>query len=86
MCIRSGAQRFYEGPFLFRFPLLFSGVAEVRESWDESARCFGIEVRVANKYFGPLFGYRGSFTVTEHPCTADEIPREVLPVREESRE
>jgi len=86
MCIRSREQRFYEGPVAFRFPLLFSGLAEVREWWDEDAQRFRIEVRVANKVFGPLFGYRGSFTVEEHPCTADEIPADVQPVREEDRE
>lgn len=86
MCIRSGKQRFYEGPVAFCFPLLLSGVADVREWWDEAATCFRIEVRVGNKLLGPLFGYRGSFTVREHPCTAAEIPADVLPVREEDRE
>ena len=28
LCLRSAAQRFYEGPIAFNFPLLFSGVAE----------------------------------------------------------
>ena len=36
--------------------------------------------------FCKLFGYRGSFTVTERPCTRDEIPVDVLPIREERRE
>jgi hypothetical protein len=31
MRIRSGEQRFYEGPVAFTFPLLFSGVATVCE-------------------------------------------------------
>src|SRR5690606_24555470 len=35
LCLRSGAQRFYEGPIAFRFPLLFSGVADVCEWFDE---------------------------------------------------
>ncbi|HEX3541612.1 MAG TPA: DUF4166 domain-containing protein [Acidimicrobiales bacterium] len=86
MCIRSGEQRFYEGVIAFRFPLLFSGVADVREWWDGAAGCFRIDVRVENKLLGPLFGYRGSFTVDEHSCTADAIPAEVQPVREEYRE
>ena len=63
MCIRSGEQRFYEGPLAFRFPLVFSGVADVREWWDDDAERFRIEVHVANRLLGPLFGYRGSFTV-----------------------
>ena len=86
MCIRSGEQRFYEGPVAFRFPLILSGVATVREWWDEEAGCFRIEVHVANKVLGPLFGYRGSFTVDEHPCRAADIPPDVRPRREERRE
>lgn len=86
MCIRSGEQRFYEGPIAFRFPSLFSGVAEVREWWDEKAERFGIDVHVSNRVFGPLFGYRGSFTVVERPCSRAEIPLDVLPLREEIRE
>lgn len=86
MCLRSGEQRFFEGPAAFRFPLLLSGAADVREWWDQRAQCFRIEVHVANRILGPLFGYRGSFTVTEHPCTDADIPLDVRPVREEHRE
>jgi hypothetical protein len=86
MCLRSGEQRFYEGPVAFRFPLVFSGIANVREWWDESADCFRIEVHVANKLLGPLFGYRGSFAVVEQPCADADIPADVRPLREEERE
>jgi hypothetical protein len=86
MCIRSGEQRFYEGQVAFRFPLLFSGVAEVREWWDQTSDRFRIEVKVSNPVFGPLFGYRGSFTVVERPCSPEEIPLDVRPLREEQRE
>lgn len=86
MCLRSSEQRFYEGPIAFRFPLLFSGMADVREWWDPTAECFRIEVHVTNRFFGPLFGYRGSFSVEERACAADEIPSDVLPIREEVRE
>ncbi len=86
LCLRSGEQRFYEGPVAFRFPMILSGVADVREWWDEAAGCFRIEVRVANKVLGPLFGYRGSFTVEERRCLAGEVPVDVRPVREEHRE
>ncbi len=58
----------------------------VRESWDDDAQVFRIDVNVANRVFGPLFGYTGSFTVSERPCAADDIPLDVLPVREERRE
>ncbi len=86
LCIRSGEQRFYEGPLAFRFPLALSGVADVREWWDDDAGLFRIEVSVANRLLGPLFGYRGTFTVTEHPCTDEDIPLDVRPLREELRE
>ena len=45
--LRSGAQRFYEGPVGFSFSMLVSGVAEVCEWYDETDRCFRIEVDVA---------------------------------------
>jgi hypothetical protein len=86
MCLRSGEQRLYEGRLAFRIPAIFSGVASVREWWDQDTQRFGIEVHVANKLLGPLFGYRGSFTVTEHPCTDADIPLDVRPHREEHRE
>lgn len=86
LCLRSSAQRFYEGLIGFRFPLSFSGVAYVREWWDDRTQRFNIDVDVRNRYFGRLFGYRGSFTVTERSCTREEIPLDVLPVRQERRE
>jgi hypothetical protein len=86
MCISSGHQRFYEGPIGFSFPLFLSGEASVREWWDEATERFGIEVSVSNRFFGPLFGYRGSFTVEEHPCLARQVPLDVVPIRDEPRE
>lgn len=86
MRIRSGAQRFYEKRVAFTFPMLFSGTAEVKEWWDEVAGMFRIEVTVSNRLVGKLFGYRGSFQVTEYPCAPGDIPLDVRPIREESRE
>jgi hypothetical protein len=86
MCLRTGDQRFYEGRVGFRFPALLTGVATVREWWDESAQRFRIDVSVVNRLFGPLFGYRGSFTVIQRQCPPDEIPLDVRPLREERRE
>ncbi|MCU1229004.1 MAG: hypothetical protein JWO97_1888 [Acidobacteria bacterium] len=86
LCLRSAAQRFYEGPIAFTFPLLFSGVAEVRESFDERAGRFRIEVKVVNRQWGPLFGYRGAFDVEYRNVAADAVPEDVRPVREERRE
>jgi hypothetical protein len=82
--VRSGAQRFYEGLIGFSFPMLFSGIADVREWYDEAAQCFRIFVDVHNRVWGPLFGYRGRFTV-EWKSVSD-VPAHILPVRQEGRE
>jgi hypothetical protein len=84
--LRSGAQRFYEGPLGFRFPLLFSGVADVHEWYDDARGQFGIEVRVTNARWGPLFGYRGWFDVEWRELGAEGVPAAARPSREERRE
>jgi hypothetical protein len=84
IALRSGAQRFYEGPIDFHFPMLFSGVANVCEWYDESDDCFRIEVDVQNRRWGPLFGYKGRFQVAWE--RADEVPQTHLPLRTERRE
>jgi len=83
--LRSGAQRFYEGPAGFSFPLLFSGVADVCEWYDEENRCFRIEVVVRNRIWGRLFGYRGHFQV-EWRAAPEGVPDTLLPQRTERRE
>lgn len=83
--LRSGAQRFYEGPLGFSFPLLFSGVADVCEWYDETSRCFRIEVVVQNRTWGRLFGYRGHFQVEWRSVVAG-VPETLLPQRTERRE
>ena len=84
LCLRSGEQRFYEGALAFRFPRLFSGVADVCEWFDDNSGRFRIEVKVTNKVWGPLFGYRGWFDVER--VTINESPASAKPVREERRE
>lgn len=42
--LRSGEQRIYEGPVSFRFPALFTGVADVCEWYDDDQECFCIDV------------------------------------------
>jgi hypothetical protein len=84
--LRSGAQRFYEGPISFNFPMLFSGIADVREWYDEKTQRFRIVVSVQNKTWGPLFGYRGSFDVEWWKIAAGEVPHHILPHRHERRE
>lgn len=82
--LRSGDQRFYEGPVGFRFPPGLSGIADVCEWYDDADERFHIDVRVTNARWGPLFGYSGTFTVDWAPCTA--VPGDVLPRRYERRE
>lgn len=83
--LRSGEQRFYEGPLAFRFPLLFSGVADVCEWFDDSSGRYQIQVDVTNRIWGPLFGYRGSFDV-EWIEAPHGPPESIRPEREERRE
>lgn len=86
MCIRSGAQRFYEGRIAFSFPLFFSGTAAVCEWYNEDEEKFQIQVEVTNRTWGRLFGYRGSFDVTRQKVEQDELPNRIKPMREERRE
>jgi hypothetical protein len=84
--LRSGSQRFYEGIIGFNFPMLFSGIADVREWYDDAAECFRIVVDVRNPHWGALFGYRGHFNVSWHTVTAGVVPSHILPRRQESRD
>jgi hypothetical protein len=83
--LRSGAQRFYEGLIGFSFPLFFSGIANVREWYDDQIGKYRIEVKVHNQTWGELFGYSGA-------CDAEwirdlkEVPGRLLPQRFERRE
>ncbi|CAN5476180.1 DUF4166 domain-containing protein [soil metagenome] len=82
--LRSGAQRFHEGRLIsFRFPMIFSGYADLRESYDDTAGVFRIRLEVTNPRFGFLFGYEGWFRC-EFP-EATDAPAHLRPVRHESR-
>lgn len=81
--LRSGAQRFFEGPVGFRFPMLASGIADLLESYDEAAGEYRVRLRVANRRFGFLFGYEGRFTCAFPP--AGPVPADLLPRRHERR-
>lgn len=83
--LRSGAQRFYEGPIAFSFPLFFSGTAEVCEWYDDIEQCFRIEVKASNPTWGKLFGYTGRFQVEWLPIVPNTIPADILPRRVERR-
>jgi hypothetical protein len=82
--LHSGEQRFYEGLIGFRFPMLFSGYADVCEWYDEETQLFKIEVVVRNNVWGKLFGYTGSFEVDY--VSVKCVPSDVKPIREERRE
>ncbi|WP_435746141.1 DUF4166 domain-containing protein [Microbacterium sp. PMB16] len=82
--LTSGEQRFYEGPIAFRFPMLFSGRAQLVERFDDERGCFVIDLEVRNDVLGFLFGYRGSFECDFPDSTA--LPETAKPVREEVRE
>jgi len=84
--LRSGEQRFYEGIVGFRFPMFFSGIADVREWYDDAIGRFRIDVSVNNRRWGPLFGYRGSFTVNWLDVPPGGVPKDRLPIRTERRE
>lgn len=84
--LRSRAQRFYEGPVAFSFPMFFSGRADVLEWFDESIGRYRIEVNVSNRTWGPLFGYRGAFDVEWRRTPREAIPATAFPKRVEARE
>jgi hypothetical protein len=83
--LQSGAQRFYEGRLGFDFPMAFSGIADVREWYDDTIGRFRITVDVRNRRWGRLFGYRGTFDVEWRTIRPGEVPASVLPVRQERR-
>ncbi|MGW7492506.1 DUF4166 domain-containing protein [Streptomyces sp. NPDC054786] len=85
LLIRSGEHRFREGPVDVRVPDLIGGDAVVRESYDEAAGRFRIQVRVGNRRFGPLFGYEGSFSAEFVDVAERGVRAGLRPVREESR-
>jgi hypothetical protein len=80
LVIRSGEQRFHEGPLNFRIPRLVTGTAEIRESYDDELDRFRIQVAVTNHRFGPLFGYYGTFSATY--IKGDAVPQAIKPARE----
>lgn len=85
LLLRSGAQRFYEGPVGFSFPMVASGTAELREHFDDATGRFRIDLTVSNPLVGPVFGYRGSFTCAFSTLSPDALPASARPLREEAR-
>ncbi|HEV7628953.1 MAG TPA: DUF4166 domain-containing protein [Streptomyces sp.] len=85
LVIRSGEHRFREGRLDVRVPQLIGGDAVVRESYDEAAGRFRIQVHVGNRRFGPLFGYEGSFSAEFVNVSERGVRAGLRPVREEAR-
>ncbi|MFE5030346.1 DUF4166 domain-containing protein [Streptomyces sp. NPDC056683] len=85
LLIRSGEHRFREGPVDVRVSELVGATAEVRESYDDRTGRFRVRVRVVNRYFGPLFGYQGSFEASYTDIRGCGVRPGLRPVREESR-
>jgi len=83
LVLTSGAQRFYEGPIAFRFPMLLSGRATLHEYWSEVDDAFHVDLEVRNSLLGVLFGYSGAFRCEWVPAT--DAPERLKPVRTEAR-
>lgn len=83
LVVRSDAQRFYEGPIAFRFPMIFCGRATLHEWWSDEDEAFHVDLEVHNRLFGFLFGDRGTFTCEWSPAT--DAPERLKPVRTELR-
>jgi hypothetical protein len=85
LLLTSGQQRFYEGPLVgFRFPMVLSGRARLRETYDDAAGVYRVSMQIHNRLFGFLFGYDGEFTCEFVPAT--DAPERLKPVRHERRE
>ncbi len=82
----SGDQRFYEGWLGFKFPLAFSGIADVCEWYDDNLDKYRIRVEITNKTWGFLFGYEGTFDVDWRKVEPNYVPQDLLPRRVERRE
>lgn len=83
LMITSGWQRIHEAGLRLPVPPVATGTASLRESYDDEAGLFRIEVSVANHRFGPLLHYQGSFIVTYQDSVA--VPSTCRPVRETMR-
>jgi hypothetical protein len=68
-----------------RIPTVVAGRATVHEWWDQSHDCFRIAVSVRHPLFGEVFGYDGTFSVTEvrrsHPAAIAALPKMTRVVR-----
>jgi len=86
LALRTGAQRLFLPFFTLRFPEVLSGVAYVRESFNEQEGRFETDVDIRNAIFGTIFGYRGWFHLEMIDCSREDIPDDAFPVVESVRE
>jgi hypothetical protein len=63
--------------------MIFSGRAHLREYYDDADERFHVDLEVHNRWFGFLFGYRGSFQCEWMP--AADAPARLKPRRHEAR-
>jgi hypothetical protein len=84
--LRSANDRCFEGPLGLHLPRLCTGTADVCEWYDDTCGQYRIEVNVTNAVWGPIFGYRGRFDAEWRRIAPADIPADVRPRREESRE
>ncbi len=84
--LRTLGQRLYEWRVGIPIPMLFSGSADVRESYSDSAKRFEVDVNISSPVWGRIFGYGGWFQLEWCDCWPEAIPVDVRPVREERRE
>jgi Domain of unknown function (DUF4166) len=84
--MRSGDQRIYEQMIGFRFPMVFSAIANVCEWYDDAEKKFRIEVDVSNRIFGKVFGCNGFFDVEWLSIAPEQVPSYARPIRQERRD
>ncbi len=71
----------------FPFPMLFSGVADVCECYDDAERQFKIKVNVTNKVMGTPFRIQGPFScrLATQSDQRKFQPADILPIRTQKR-
>ena len=79
--MRGAGQRVYLGALHVALPGLIAARAEVIEGWDDDRERFTVSVDISSAV-GPLFSYRGWFSMAEVPCAVGDIPEGVRPARE----
>jgi hypothetical protein len=65
-----------------RCPSALTGAVEVHEWYSERSHQFRIQLKVTSPVVGPLFGYRGRFTVSYVDTRQAPVPATVKPLRE----